>query len=327
MTLAPEFREMLSRHTASVLCARPTVVAAFEREFERNRSTFLELARENKGSSFLLQLGFEHETPEPASQLATSISSFLSDCPDARVVVLCNCRRECEAIGAHGVETRLVNHNTFLDERRYRAMRRKKIYDAAYLARVTPFKRHALVPAELSPRLMFLGTKDNYGDPAYNAGIRARFHSAKWISAFRSIEVSSLLAEAKCGLALSAAEGACFASSEYFLCGLPVVDTPALGGRSALYPEEFVKYVDASEGGVGGGIAHWSANVPDPQEVRVAWLDKVAPMRAEYAELMRELTGRSAIPRFPHKLALRTPHPGHLYSFAFQAYLALQEVF
>jgi len=285
------------------------------------------LRKDNRGSSLLLQLGFEHETPEPAAQLATSVSSFLSDCPDARVVVLCNCRRECEAIGAHGVETRLVNHNAFLDERRYRAMRRRKIYDAAYLARVTPFKRHALIPAELSPRLMFLGTKDNYGDPAYKAEIRARFPSAKWISEFRSIEVSSLLSRAKCGLALSAAEGACFASAEYFLCGLLIVDTPALGGRSALYPEEFVKYVDANENGVGGGIAHWSANVPDPQEVRAAWLDKVAPMRAEYAELMRELTGRRTVPRFPHKLAIRTPRPGRLYSLAFQVYLALKEVF
>ena len=326
MTLTHEFKKLLSGHVVSVLSANPVVVAAFERDFEKTLPAFAEFARENKGSAILLQLGFEHETSEPAARLARSVSSFLSACPDARVVVMCNCPKEREAIGAHGIEVRCIHQNTFLDERRYRAMRREKIYDAAYVARLTPFKRHALIPVALAPRLLLMGTLTVHmrkSNGAYVDEMSARYAAARRVEYFRSVQVSELLASAKCGLALSAAEGACFASAEYFLCGLPVVDTPALGGRSVLYPEEFVKYVDASEEGVGDGIAHWAANVPDPTEVRAAWLKKVAPMRAAYADLMRELTGRD-MPRFRHKLALRTPHPGHLYSLAIQAYLALK---
>ena len=129
-----------------------------------------------------------------------------------------------------------------------------------------------------------------------------------------------MLAQAKCGLALSEVEGACFASAEYFLCGLPVVDTAALGGRDVLYPFEYVRRVEAVPEAIAEGIAYWGAHRPDPWKVRAAFLAKAEPHREAFRQLMKELTGRNC-GRPPHKLGLRTPHPGLAHTLAIQAYL------
>lgn len=325
MTVTVDFKGVLSRKEASVLSVRPTVVAAYELDFNHALPAFVGFARANRGLVVLLQLGFEHETAEPAARLAASVSRFREQAPEARVIVLCNSEGEVSSLGALGVEVRLVHQNSFLDERRYRPMGGLcRPYDAAYIARLTPFKRHALIPADIAPRLLLMGTfLDEQEDQVYAREMYARYAQAQWIQQFSGVRVSELLSKANCGLALSAAEGACFASAEYFLCGLPVVDTPALGGRAVMYPEEYVREVATAPEAVGEGIAHWRAHRPDPWKVRSAWLAKAASHRAAYRELMRELTGRD-LGRPPHKLGIRTPHGGAFWTFAFRSYLLLK---
>jgi len=325
MTLTEDFRKVLGRRETSVLSARPVVVAAYERAFEEELPAFAGLARANKGCAILLQLGFEHETVEPAARLAAAVSRFREQAPEARVIVLCNCGGEVSRLAPLGIEARLVHQNCFLDERRYRPMGgADRPYDAAYIARLTPFKRHSLIPVEMAPRTLLLGTfMDLQDDQPYAKEMYARYARARWVQQFSGVKVAELLAMANCGLILSAAEGACFASAEYFLCGLPVVDTPALGGRAVLYPEEYVREVDAAPEAVGAGIAHWREHRPDGWKIRSAWLEKAAPHRAAYRELMRELAGRDP-GRPPHKLGIRTPHGGVLWSFAIRLYLRMK---
>ena len=327
MTLTNDFRKLLSTSCASVLNPSPAVVAAYESDFEGNLPAFADLAQQNRGLVVLLQIGFEHETPEPAAKLAAAVSRFREMSPESRVIVLCNCEGEVSALGGLGVETRLIHQNCFLDERRFRPMGgRNRPYDAAYIARLTPFKRHSLIPVEMAPRLLLLGTVAEHQkrtNRAYVEEMSARYAAARWVNFFHGVKVSELLALANCGLALSAAEGACFASAEYFLCGLPVVDTPALGGRAVLYPEEYACEVEADPEAIAAGVARWRAQRPDPWKVRRAWLEKAAPHRAAYRELMRELTGRDP-GRPPHKLGIRTPHSSAFWSFAIQSYLLLK---
>ncbi|MBR1836925.1 MAG: glycosyltransferase, partial [Kiritimatiellae bacterium] len=230
----------------SVLCRRPLVVAAFDRDFVRNAGALAALVRPRPKAAVLVQLGWERETAARADALAGAVAGFRELVPGARVVVLCNSPRECDALGARDVETVFANHNAFIDERRFLPVKAVKRYDAVYTARLTPFKRHSLLPPALAPRLLCIGCGFPPDERDYAESIRARFPDATWIERFPGACISSLLARARCGLALSAAEGACFASSEYLLCGLPVVDTPALGGRDALYPPEFVASVEAA---------------------------------------------------------------------------------
>lgn len=323
MTITQEFRKMLSLTSVSILSASPVVATAYDRDFENNLAVFSEFANANKRATILLLLGFEHETPEMAEHLAAVIARFNDEAPNARAIVLCNCAGEISSLSALGVKTRLVHQNSFLDERRYRPfVSSARPYDAAYIARLTPCKRHELMPPELAPKLLLMGLGASVYDSerAYADMVRSRYAAAHVLPKFSGARISEYLAMAKCGLVLSAREGASFCSGEYFLCGLPVVDTPALGGRSTLYPEEYVRFVDATTEAVAAGIAYWCEHSPDPWKVRAAWLDKTAQHRAAYRELMRELTGRTPR-RIPHKLGLRTPHSGALYSLAIQAYL------
>ena len=304
---------------SAILCASPPVLAAFDKEFSATVPAFAAFAREHRGTAVLLQLGWECESDARADSLAEAVSRFLGEAPGSRAVVLCNARAELEALGRRNVETRLANHNAFLDERRYRPIRRPKRYDAAYIARLTPFKRHALVPPALAPRLLCLGASVRASEREWAEKAREPLREATWIPRFPGAKISLLLARARCGLALSAAEGACFASSEYLLCGLPVVDTPALGGRSELYPDGFVASVEATPDAVGAGVERWLSAPPDPWRVRAAWLAKARPHREAFRALMRELTGREQ-GRPPHRLGLWTPHPGAVYTLAIAAF-------
>lgn len=320
----PTLQAMLADRSACLLNRRPAVVIAYESDFIRNRQAFEGFVRANPGSSVLVQLGWECETPESVGNLAGAAEAFRAAAPAARLVVLCNSAAECAALERAGLEIRAIHQNAFLDERRFRPFAGgARPYDAAYIARLTPFKRHGLIPEELAPRLLFLGASVRPAEREYAEGIRAKYAAARWMPAFSGAKVSLLLSRAKCGLALSAVEGACFASAEYLLSGLPVVDTLALGGRDVLYPEEYVRRVEPSPGAIAEGIAHWATHRPDPRKVRAAFLAKAAPHRARFAQLMRELTGRDP-GRPPHKLGLRTPHPGHATSLAIQASLLLE---
>lgn len=328
MDTEPKFMALLKDSRVAVLNAAPPVLAAFDVDFERARATFVDFARANSGTVILLQLGYEHETPELAAHLAAVVAEVCGQAAGTRVIALGNSEAECASLRAAGMDARLVHQNCFLDERRYRPMGHRRPYDAAYIARLTPCKRHELMPQGLAGRLLLMGcaTKIYDSERAYADMVYTRYAAARLVPTFSGAKISEYLGQAKCGLVLSAREGASFCSSEYFLCGLPVVDTPALGGRSVLYPEEFVRYVESTPEAVGEGIAHWREHRPDPWKVRAAWLGKAKPHREAYAALMRELTGRDC-GRPLHKLGLRTPHAGHLYSLAIQAYLTLKAPF
>ena len=308
----------------SVLNRTPPVLASFDSDFEKNLSAFSRFAAEYPGTVVLLQLGYEHETPALARQLTEAVSQFKGSAPRARVIILCNYDRECSALGDLGNEIRLIHQNCFLDERRYCPLPGKKIYDAVYLARLTPCKRHELIPPEMAPRLLLMGTYAYRSEHEYSDMVHQRYAAAKWVGFFSGAKISLYLANARCGLILSAREGASFCSSEYLMCGLPIVDTPAIGGRSVLYPEEYVKFVDATTDAVGAGVEYWATHPTDPARIRAAWLAKAEPHRAEYRKLMRDLTGKTPTPI--HKLGLRTPHPGGLYSHAIRMYLAIQKL-
>ena len=322
MNATPAMISLFGSHRAALLCEAPVVLAAYDSDFTANLDAFADFAKANPKTTMLLQLGYEHESPETADKLSGVVARFRGLAHDARVIALCNGPKEVGSLGVRNVETRLIHQNCFLDERRYRPLPGPRPYDAAYIARLTPCKRHELVPPEIASRLLLMGCASKIYDSErdYADMVKSRYAAARWIPTFSGAKISEYLALAKCGLVLSAREGASFCSSEYFLCGLPVVDTPAIGGRSVLYPEEFVRYADSTTESVGEAIAYWTRNCPDPREVRKAWLAKARVHRVAFDELMLELTGRR-FGRPPHKLALRTPHPDALHSLAISAYL------
>jgi glycosyltransferase involved in cell wall biosynthesis len=64
-----------------------------------------------------------------------------------------------------------------------------------------------------------------------------RYNPACILNEIRTCRVVEELNKCRIGLALSTIEGSCYASTEYLLCGLPVISTKSVGGRQVWYDE------------------------------------------------------------------------------------------
>lgn len=103
-------------------------------------------------------------------------------------------------------------------------------HDAVYNARANSFKRHHL-SSEVKDKI-FIAYDWKYSD--YDL---KDFNPKEIFLNLQGGEVSRAIKKAKVGLMLSEEEGACYASLEYLLCGLPVVSTPSRGGRDVFYKD------------------------------------------------------------------------------------------
>jgi glycosyltransferase involved in cell wall biosynthesis len=108
-------------------------------------------------------------------------------------------------------------------------------------------------------------------------------------------QLRRILNRARCGLALSGEEGPNNASMEYFLCGLPLVTTPAKGGREEMYDPRHVRIVAPEPDAVEHAVAYFCAHPIDPMEIRASALRKAMPHRARLIEWLSGVASRDLL--------------------------------
>src|SRR5690606_17403710 len=148
-----------------------------------------------------------------------------------RVSVLCNYPAQVDMAQSAGMKAYFCNHNALINEHVMRPRILQKQFDAVCNAR--PWKAKRVRLARKVERLALIqgpyvtGTEaEDLSDVPYAYRNNGKLSLAG---------VAQVLSASYVGLALSAAEGACLASSEYLLRGLPVVTTPSRGGRDIWY--------------------------------------------------------------------------------------------
>ena len=285
---------------AYILNHSPKIIAAFEMDFLRNLSAFQRSIGQNEKFTMLLQLGWSAELPEVAMELKKRLAEAKNAFPQARFIILANAPGEVEVIKEFN-EVYLASHNAFLAPERYPlAKPGKRKFDALYIARITPFKRHEL--AEKIENLHLIG---NYAEKEkeYFTRTIARFSHAQWSRKVPSFLIGRKICESACGLALSAIEGAMFSCGEYSLCGVPVVNTKNLGGRDTLLPELAVRYADDTAESVAENVAYWVDNPIPPQEIRDGFLKLALPQKEMVQDLINSIAGKPVY--LPHKLNIR----------------------
>jgi hypothetical protein len=150
-----------------------------------------------------------------------------------RVSVLCNYPAQARAAESSGLMAHFCNKNAFINERTFRITPMEKRFDAVSNARLVRHKRVRL--ARLVENLAIVRGHEfeatDYDDPKLIP------HAYLSHGVLSPREVVRVLSASHVGLALSSREGACQASSEYLLCGLPVVSTPSCGGRDIWYDD------------------------------------------------------------------------------------------
>ncbi|WOD06174.1 hypothetical protein [Marinomonas sp. GJ51-6] len=197
---------------------------------------------------------------------------------------------EGENFSAKGFKGELLNQNCWLDENLVmKPLDLPKQYDAIYVGRFSAFKRHYL--AEKVSNLALVAG-NNHGNKVAD-GIPDHIYLNE--APLKPNQVCEKINQARCGLILSELEGACFASSEYLLCGIPVVSTVEKGGRSAWYDDYNSITCEANSDSVAEAVQFFVENPRDPNIIRERHIAKANYFRAKFVLKFAELLDKHGI--------------------------------
>jgi glycosyltransferase involved in cell wall biosynthesis len=195
--------------------------------------------------------------------------------PD-RVWVLANTPDEVAAATRAGFRASWVHHNCWLDERLFQPLGLPKKYRAVMVTQPAVYKRPSL--ASEVPGLAIVA-----GRPFVASGIDLEaIPHALYVTDVASAEVCRIINQSEVGLILSEEEGGCFASSEYLMCGIPVVSTPSRGGRDVFYDADNTLIVEPSAADVARGVAELAARRLDAQQISRRHLKRAGEFRATF---------------------------------------------
>jgi glycosyltransferase involved in cell wall biosynthesis len=251
--------------------------------------------------------------------------------PRHRFIVMCNTEAEVAMLRNAGESALFMNHNIFSDPDIFRPMPGREVrYDAVYNGRLSPQKRHHLALKIDTCALIY--HRGGWEDPAFEElvikrhGREAPGHrfinkigSDGWPVPLSPAQVNETCNEAHVGLCLSDAEGAMYSSMEYLLAGLPIVNTPNLGGRDVYFDPDYCLTVDPHADAVKNAVLELKSRGIPRAYVRERTLEKVKADRERFLNLLADLgvqlppdVGAFKNWPFPNKLGLETK-PSHRY--------------
>ena len=231
------------------------------------------LLAEGRPAHVLISLNWSLEKHLP--HIVAYIDRGRKQFPKIKFTILASAEEEVTVARSRDIDCFLCNHNCFLDERSiYPEPNAPKIYDAVYNARIIPAKRFEL--AAQTPRLAII-TGGHELDKNYAATVLAslrdlafcNYRPASGVVHYMNVEqVRRILVQSWCGLALSAIEGAMYASGEYLLAGLPVVTTPSRGGRDLFFHPDYVTTVEEKPEAIAAAVLDFKERRLDPIVIR-----------------------------------------------------------
>jgi glycosyltransferase involved in cell wall biosynthesis len=206
---------------------------------------------------------------------------------------------------SHGFQGDLVNHNAFLDEKKFKIINTERIYDAIYVARFAPFKRHYLA-SKIKNLALVAG--NSWGTSVEDIPPHAYLNDKP----LDADGVVGKLAESKVGVLLSEFEGACYSSSEYLLCGLPVVSTWSHGGRDVWYNDYNSIICDANPDLIAEAVQRLASFGRKREKIRETHIQQANYFRSNFVNMISDVfaeVGDTSISarecfesRFKHKM-------------------------
>ena len=157
-------------------------------------------------------------------------------------VLLVNTKKDENILKKYGVNVLFCHHNCFLDYDIFKITSTIKKYDAIYIAQAVKWKRIELAKEIESLALIcYENINDDNYDISYVNQLKKdnRLINIKYdqITQISPNQVCELINKSKVGLILSEYEGGNYATTEYLLCGLPVISTKNKGGRDLFFDQ------------------------------------------------------------------------------------------
>jgi hypothetical protein len=230
----------------------------------------------DKKALHLVGLTWSCESSNIVTNIAVDYAEAMRTLPRSRFAVLTNTPAESALLSRAGVPNMLANELIFVDERLSTVVAEPSPtlarFDAIYVARLEPLKRHELAAA--IPSLVLTHGPPQPGAVERVKGLlpKARFANFEADAAayayLTDAEVVNLMNRAAVGLCLSAAEGSMRVSMEYRLCGTPVVSTHSIGGRDRYFLAPHIRIVDDDADAIAAAVRDLKAQRFDRLAVR-----------------------------------------------------------
>lgn len=223
--------------------------------------------------------------------------------PLHQFIFLTNAREEGPVLERLGLPHYFCHHNAFLDENIFRPLPGvAKSLDAVYTARLLQFKRHILARRIPSWGLLYYFDQNEKDKQlAYLAHLRQRMPGMACpnhdpaTGAYARLDAQAMCRAyntARVGLCLSEVEGGNYATTEYMLCGLPVVSTVSQGGRDHFLDPEVSRIVEPDPTSVARAVAELIARDIPPRTVRLRALVKIQEHRQDFIRLVEAILAK-----------------------------------
>jgi hypothetical protein len=254
-----------------------------------------------------------------ATSIVQTVRTTRNEHPNVHFIFMCSTQDETTIMCALGLQAFHIHKNAFIDDKIFRPdISIKKLYSAVHIANVEKFKRHHLAWSVPKIAVVTYGYKEKfdydvlsgYKDLAY-ANFTQKDSGIELGPYLATEEVRDIICASNCGLILSAEEGANNASTEYMLCGVPVITTPSRGGREVLFDSRHVRIVEPDANQINLAVKQMQVRPINPFEIRESVMRKMKVHRRRLIEILNLISGKDLliqaneeywIPQFTNKL-------------------------
>ena len=227
------------------------------------------------------------------------LSREVRECGGPHMIYCCSTAKETQRLQGGGVDAILCPNNAFMDHALFNITGERKVFDAVHNARLIPVKRHDLMRYALN-RGKSVALLSHQEDVSYSSSLGSMVAKYRIISRNSFADhgvIARILNMSKVGLILSDLEGGCFASTEYLLCGIPVVSTRpmnehrTLGGREYWYDEYNSILVDPNPMEIDKAIDELLSRSVDSAFIRKSALSKSRVFQYALINKVRKISG------------------------------------
>ena len=230
---------------------------------------------------------------------ANNYEKYRTNYPNHELLFAANDAAELDILTRFKLPAMTLNHNAFyINTQSFFIEQVPKRYNAIYNAQIAPYKRHELLSAINNACLIaasfnsvyYSRIKDSIKHCTFANGIPDRAPLKK----LQAAEVNRLCCESKVGLCVSRTEGAMLASTEYLLCGIPVVTTKSEGGRDAMFSDKYVSVASDNPQAIADAVKQLADRNICPHEIREATVRQIFQIRHQlFAHLISRYAAHS----------------------------------
>jgi len=269
---------------------------------------FSEIIGKDRKAFFLVSFWWTlFDGPNTIQQIIKSYRFHQDKYNHHRILFLLNNLDESREFKKNAIPCKFIHQNALIDSNIFKPNLIAKKFDVIYNARIDSMKRHYLLKdcqkiGLISAYVMNIdSSKQEYLDELkkniphafmINSNQSTRIENFQFEMGFKyltSKQVNVALNQSKVGVILSAKEGACYASIEYLLSGIPVVSTKNIGGRDYFLDKRFCRIVSSNPKAIKNAVDELISLDISPNFIREETIKKMNHHLYKLKKLLRNI--------------------------------------